>query len=259
MKSFLIKSLSIFTFVLTLFLSAGQQEATAEEMDWTGYAGMLADHVKPGEKDGIRLNLVDYNGWEKDTRWPILRTGLQHADEPALTQRKQRLAFWINAYNIMAINVVLEHRPLKSIRDAGSLFASVWGKSAGMVAGKVRSLHDIEHLILRTMGEPRMHFAIVCASVSCPDLRAEPYLASQLDVQLDDQAQRFLTNPGKGVRQTDAGVAVSKIFKWFEDDFTPQGGVVGMIKRYGRQGETVSDVDYLDYDWSLNGALSAAS
>lgn len=113
---------------------------------------------------------------------------------------------------MLAIKTVLDHWPLQSIRDAGSFFSPVWKKPAGMVAGKVRSLHEIEHDILRAMHEPRIHFAIVCASVSCPDLRPEAYNAAQLDDQLDDQATIFLSRQQKGLRIEANGVQLSKIF-----------------------------------------------
>lgn len=111
-----------------------------------------------------------------------------------LSSREKKLAFYINSYNILALKMVVDHWPLKSIKDIGSLFRPVWGKVAGTISGKLVSLDDIENDIIRPMGEPRIHLAIVCASVSCPDLRTEPYTAKKLDSQLDEQVRLFLNN-----------------------------------------------------------------
>jgi len=223
--------------------------------DWQPYAALLHNHVHAGQRDNIRLNLVDYNAWANDKRWPALLATLRDFDTTELANRNEKLAFWINTYNILAIKVVLDHAPLESIRDVGSFFSPVWNKPAGIVAGKQRTLHEIEHEILRTLGEPRIHFAIVCASVSCPDLRREPYRAATLDAQLDNQASRFLHTPGKGLQIAQNSIKISKIFDWFSKDFDSTGGVDTFIRKY-RSDKSLStrSLTYLDYNWSLNGA-----
>ena len=103
----------------------------------------------------------------------------------------------------------------------------------GVVAGKKRTLNEIEHEILRKMGEPRIHVAIVCASVSCPDLRAEAYTVEKLDSQLDDQLTLFLANPKKGLHIDKKGyLYMSSIFKWFAEDFETKGGVRKFLAPY---------------------------
>jgi len=242
------------TLVFMLLTASAAGTSMADEPDWTGYNSLLHHYVKAGEKDGVQLNLVDYAGWSKDPLWPAVQQDLQSVDLQQLGSRDERLAFWINAYNILAIKVVLDHQPLQSIRDAGHLFSPVWKQPAGIVGGQMRTLHDVEHEILRSMGEPRVHFAIVCASVSCPDLRQEVYRADQLEAQLDDQARRFLVKPGKGIRYVDGGAEVSKIFDWFEDDFAIRGGVKQLVAHYaGVDANGLQLVGYLDYKWSLNG------
>ena len=223
--------------------------------DWPAYAGLLHDHVHAGEKDGVHVNLVDYPAWRADPRWPALLASLRDFDAARLRGRNDKLAFWINAYNILAIRMVLDHAPLSSIRDAGSLFSPVWSKPAGVVAGKMRTLHEIEHEILRGMGEPRIHFAIVCASVSCPDLRREPYRAAMLEAQLNNQAKNFLNTPGKGLNIGDNGIYLSKIFDWFADDFAASGGITAFISRYRKLPDTPTRrISFLNYNWSLNAA-----
>ena len=117
-----------------------------------------------------------------------------------LAGERERFAFWANAYNLLAIKAVLDQYPTRSIRDGGSLLQPIWKKKVGTVAGREYALDDIEHGILRReFKEPRVHFAIVCASLSCPDLRPEPFGAERLDAQLDEQTRAFLANPTKGL------------------------------------------------------------
>ena len=159
-------------------------------------------------------------------------------------------------------SAVLDQYPTKSIRDGGTLFTSIWKKKVATVAGTPYALDDIEHGILRkAFKEPRVHFAIVCASLSCPDLRAEPYDAARLEAQLDEQAAAFLSNATKGLQPGPDGrtARVSSIFNWFGGDFLASGGVAAFIRARSNQAVaarlgalTESGLSYLDYDWSLN-------
>jgi hypothetical protein len=144
---------------------------------------------------------------------------------------------------------------LKSIKDVGSLFHPVWGKVAGTISGKLVSLDDIENDIIRPMGEPRIHLAIVCASVSCPDLRTEPYTAEKLDSQLDEQVQLFLNNNKKGLWLGKKAIHTSKIFDWFEKDFAKVGGVETFIRHYRPNLPKLAIDADIDYDWSVNGIV----
>jgi len=249
------KTILITTFLLCSISAASAQAASP---NWQPYAALLHNHVHAGERNNIRLNLVDYKAWANDKRWPALLAALRDFDTSQLTSRNEKLAFWINTYNILAIKMVIDHAPLASIRDVGSFFSPVWKKPAGMIAGKQRSLHEVEHKILRNMGEPRIHFAIVCASVSCPDLRREAYRAATLDAQLDNQTHRFLNTPGKGMKISGNNIYISKIFDWFAEDFATSGGVNAFIRKYRHSQLIPTDsLTYLDYDWSLNGNPTA--
>lgn len=227
--------------------------APAVEPDWNTYNALLKDVVSPGLRNGVSLNRVDYVKLRKDPRYKDVVVQLARFSPQQLQGEKEKLAFYINAYNILAIKVVLDHWPLESIRDAGSLFSPVWKKDAGVIGGNMVSLHQVEHEILRHMNEPRIHMAIVCASVSCPDLRGEAFTAAKLEQQLEEQTHQFLSNDRKGLRIEGKDVVVSKIFDWFEDDFDVYGGVGAFIKRYRQDlPPRFSIEEDLPYDWSLN-------
>ncbi|NOY62134.1 MAG: DUF547 domain-containing protein, partial [Gammaproteobacteria bacterium] len=202
----------------------------------------------------VALARVDYAAIKRDPLWSKTVAELAQFAPSQLSSKTERLAFYSNAYNILAIKMVLDHWPLQSIKDAGSLFTQVWNIDVGKIGGKTVTLNEVEHEIMRPMGDPRMHMAIVCASVSCPDLRSEPYVAERLDAQFDEQVVKFLNNSGKGLRQRDGDIEVSKIFGWFEEDFAVAGGVENFIRRYRNDLPRNADIEAdIDYDWSLNG------
>jgi len=234
----------------------------AQAADGGAYARLLKAHVRPGSVNGITLSLVDYAAAKADPDYPRALGALAESRPEALTSDFERIAFWVNAYNLAAMKAVLDQYPVSSIKDGGTLFSPVWKKKVATVGGASRSLDEIEHDILRKMfKEPRVHFAIVCASLSCPDLRADPYDPTRLDTQLDEQAAAFLSNATKGVKPGGDGktARVSSIFKWFAGDFAASGGVAAFIRAKARPElrerlGALSDagLSYLDYDWSLN-------
>lgn len=229
----------------------------AVEPDWKLYQQILDQHLSQRSASestqGIALTWLDYSTLKNDSRFDQLLQQLATFPVASLEGRDQQLAFYINSYNILAISLVRQHWPLESIKDATPWYQSVWKLEAGQVDNTAISLDTLEHQILRNMSEPRIHFAIVCASLSCPDLRAEPYLAQTLDQQLDDQAQRFIANPTKGIFLSQGGVQISKIFDWFEEDFGGEQGVVEWLNRYSEK-EVQSTAGFLDYNWSVNGS-----
>ena len=169
--------------------------ASAQEPEWGDYAGLLERHLSQNSQSGITLSWLDYPAVAQDPAYRKVVNGLKEFSPERLRNRQEKLAFYINAYNILAIKVVLDHWPVQSIKDVGSWFSPVWKRQAGQIGGKTVTLDEIEHKILRTMAEPRIHMAIVCASLSCPDLRNEPYSAARLEEQLEDQTGKFLNNP----------------------------------------------------------------
>jgi hypothetical protein len=242
--------LKLIAIVLGISLLMGN--VLAEEPDWKAYNQVLK-HLKPGVKNAVALMKVDYQAIKTegsiDKAYQIIST----YKVKKITNRNEKLSFYINAYNILALKSVVDHWPIKSIKDIGSWYRPIWNKPVGEVGGEAVSLGDIEHKILRLMGEPRIHFAIVCASVSCPNLRDEPYTADRLDHQLDQQVRQFLNNQGKGMRIEDKVIRVSKIFDWFQEDFDSIGGISKFIYHYKPEFIGLKVKANIPYDWSVNG------
>jgi hypothetical protein len=224
------------------------------------YAPLLARHTRETpDVAGVR---VDYAAIAADPDWRAFVAALAEAPVPAdSAPRAERLAYWIDAYNALAIDLVARNLPLASIRDLGSLLRPVWRRSAGTLGGRSRSLDEIEHAILRPMGEPRVHAAIVCASTSCPSLAREPWIPARIETQLDAAARRFVGDRAKGARVEGGVLRLSSIFDWFEGDFAASGGVPAFVRRYADPALAAEiaalgpdpRIEYLGYDWSLNG------
>ena len=234
--------------------------APAAALDLDLYALLLGQHTHAVQDTaGTR---VDYAGLRQDPAWRRLVGTLEASDPGALSGRNQRLAFWINAYNILAIDWLVREGPAASIRDLGSLVQPVWKKPAGRIGGHPVTLDQIENETLRPLGEPRIHFAIVCASTSCPSLRREPFRAGELERQLDDQARSFLANPHKGlvIDRERGKLRVSKIFDWFDEDFGKEEGTVAFLTRYASAADWIwlvkhahrPHLGFLPYDWNVN-------
>lgn len=238
----------LFVTLLSVTLSSA---AFAASPDWSVYAQILQS-VKAGNKHDTPLNSVDYSALKKSGQAEAAYQLIKTFPVETLANREEKLAFYINAYNILSLKMVLDHWPVDSIKDVGNLLSPVWKKTAGVIGGQEVSLDAIENEVLRPMGEPRIHFAIVCASVSCPDLRAEPYTADKLNAQLDEQAGLFLNNAKKGLNDDGKVIHVSKIFDWFEKDFKAVGGIEAFIRQYHSGLSKAAIKADIDYDWSLN-------
>ena len=233
----------------------------ASALDVALYAEILQRHTREvTDTAGVR---VDYRALRDETDWNRLVASVENTELGSLRSRAEKIAFWSNAYNILAIEIVLRNYPLKSIKDVGSLFRSVWKREAGKIGSRAVSLDEIEHEILRPMGEPRIHAAIVCASISCPPLRREPFTEKNLEAELDEALRTWLADPRKGIRidRESKTVHLSKVFDWFEEDFDAAGGVLAFVAPYISDPDRAwlernaadLDVEYLHYYWSLNG------
>lgn len=230
------------------------QPALAEDYAYlVPYGHLLERYVQEGNKQGIHGNMVDYHGWSNDAGHVEAMRSIARVNPIALSGKEAK-AFWINAYNLLTIDLIIQQNEHESIKKIGGVFGNAWKDYRWTIGGKEYALDDIEHDILRKMGDPRIHMAINCASLSCPDLRAEAYTAEKLDMQLDEQVKKFLGNSQKGMRVSYAGMEVSKIFDWFEKDFDGVGGVPAFIKGYSPQVPQDAVVaGYFDYNWKLNG------
>ena len=178
--------------------------------------------------------------------------------DPKSWSEAEQLAYWINAYNAFTVKLIADNYPVKSIEDLHPtlnipMVNTVWHKKFFKIGGQKSSLDEIEHAILRKQfNEPRIHFAIVCASYSCPPLRREAYTAKALDRQLEEQAITFINDPKRNKLSNDKA-ALSKIFNWFEGDFTKNGSLITYLNRYARTKlKSDAKISYLDYDWNLN-------
>ena len=253
-----------FYFIVTCILLIIPGPTLANTFDFFDWDVLLKKYVEPGLIDGVSLNTVDYGKLRLDPDFHKLDNKLRLFSPTKLKNHQDKLAFWINVYNIFAVKIVTDNYPLKSIKDVGGLFKSVWKIKAGTVGGKKYTLDKIEHTILRKMGDPRIHTAIVCASISCPDLSKKAYESEKLNEQLDMQMSIFLANPNKGMRvdkkQQLKRVLLSPIFDWFADDFKSNGGVRKFIKPYvpTRYRHTLENIrypiSYMDYNWAINGS-----
>ncbi|MFZ5571041.1 MAG: DUF547 domain-containing protein [Thermodesulfobacteriota bacterium] len=213
--------------------------------------GLLQRHVRDG--------LVNYSGFQREEALLDRYLAILETAAPDKMTRNDRYAFYINAYNAWTIKLILSKYPdIRSIKDLGGLFSSPWKKKICRLNGKLLTLDDIEHGILRPQfQDPRVHFAVICASKGCPAIRAEAYRGEILDRQLDSATEDFLNDPRKNHLKGDT-LYVSKIFDWFEEDF--QGDVPGFFLKYAgkelkaaiRQTGSRLRIAYLDYDWSLN-------
>ncbi len=210
---------------------------------------------------------VDYTAWKANNAdLSALRTltGSLASFDPSSLDEQAHLAFWINAYNAFALREVLERYPVESIRPRDFLGIperSFFTEEKHEVNGTSYSLDQIENEVLRAeFDEPRIHFAIVCASTSCPELRTEAYTASRLETQLNEQAQSFVNDPMRNRYNAETDTAsISKIFDWFEGDFTAvAASVPAYLTSYADEEATAVlespelDVAYMTYDWGLN-------
>lgn len=230
--------------------------------DHSLYAKVLETYLEDG--------VVDYQKLKKE------RSDLDHyvqslaslsVEDYNRMSRNEKTAFWINAYNAITLKVIIDHYPLKRRGLTGLAFPSnsirqipgVWDKISHRVLEKETTLNEIEHQILRKeFEEPRIHFALVCASIGCPKLREEPYVADHLEIQLDDQVRSFMADEEK-IRYEAEGdlLHLSPILKWFGDDFDVAGGRLAFVKKYISKEKAAAisretKIKWLDYDWSLN-------
>lgn len=216
------------------------QESKADHNKWDDLLNKYVDDK----------GMVDYKNLIGDT--PKLETYLAQLsmfmpDES--WEDHEKLAYWINVYNAFTVSLVLENYPLKSMMD----LKKAWDQKFIKLGNKNYSLNQIEHDIIRKeFDEPRIHFALVCAAVSCPVLLNEAYSASDLDNQLQKQSIRFL-NDEKRNQIKESAASISQIFSWFNDDFTKKGSLIDFINQYSQiKLDAEASIKFMEYDWSLN-------
>lgn len=218
------------------------------------YDAMLKEHVRAEKHHNILFNGVDYYEWFRDPRHPRLMKRLTQTDPASFETEAEKKAFWINAYNILTIDLILKEKEKESIKNLGSLFKSPWKKYEWVINGQIYTLDQIEHDILRPMGDARIHFAINCASLSCPDLRREAYFAHGLDKQLDNQVFLTLANETKGLKTVPNRnmIYLTRVMQWFDEDFS-DGDLVTWLETYKPDiiNEDIA-IRFFEYNWALN-------
>ncbi|MEM9618333.1 MAG: DUF547 domain-containing protein [Pseudomonadota bacterium] len=229
-------------------------ETSTIKIDHSSWGVFLEDRIRTGE-DGV--NRIDY-GAVTQTEHAALKTyilQLEAVDIGSLASGEQ-LAFWINLYNAATIDLILENYPVESIRKIDA----PWGSPAVTVNGLPLTLNQIESGVIRPVfNDPRIHYAVNCASIGCPNLAAKPYTGATLEAMLDAAARAYVNHP-RGVLVEDDDVTVSKIYGWYREDFgEKERDVLDHIRVYARpellkQLNGLTNIDDYEYDWALNDA-----
>lgn len=243
----------------------------ATPIDHDPWDQLLKAHVL--SNNGGKSTVVDYQGVKVEQKkldtYLTMLSSVTPGDFDKLNPSDQ-LALLINAYNAWTVKLILSAWPdLESIKDLGSFFSSPWSKEFVSLLGKTRTLDDIEHKLIRGSGrynDPRIHFAVNCASIGCPALRAEAYTGDKLDQQLDEQTALFLKDRSRNRVDGDV-VKLSPIFKWYREDFEKgwhgynrfEDFLLTHAKDLELSNTMVTklkngdaDIEFLDYDWHLN-------
>ncbi len=216
--------------------------ANTSSVNHSQWNALLQKHVS--EKGN-----VNYKGFKKDSKQLQLYLDELALKTPSKNESKNAvLAYWINAYNAFTVKLIVDNYPTKSIKD----LPNAWGNKFITLAGKKYSLETIEHEILRKMNEPRIHFAINCASFSCPNLMNEAFTEANLESQLQKTAKDFINDKTKNTIGADK-IEISKIFDWFADDFKTKGTLIDYLNQYSAvKINTNAKIRFKEYNWSLN-------
>ncbi len=261
-------------FLLGVFHPCVSPSGHASTFNYRHYETILHRYLKSGTIiDGIRVSAVDYAALVAEAGKPgsdysTLLKDLASFNPETLDNREDKMAFWINVYNIAAIKTLVDHYPVDSIRSRKINWLGLpWDRKAIRVGGKEYSLGQIENdILLATFQDLRIHLGINCASVSCVNLAPEPYRGNTLSKQIEEQGKQFLADPQKGLRidREKKIIYLSQIFKFDQKDFDKLGGgALNFILSYlspqdrGLIQKEQFSIDYLDYDWKSNDLKNA--
>lgn len=240
------------TISLSFACSIPQYKGDASPISHSLWDSLLMEHV---QSDGW----VNYEGFRKDSVRlnGYLELLSMHHPNKHWTDKEQ-LAYWINAYNAFTIKLVTDNYPVNSIKDIKpgvSFVNSVWDIKFINIESRTYDLNNIEHGIIRKhFSEPRIHFAVNCASISCPRLQPWAYTADKLDNQLTAAAKEFLSDTSRNILSPDK-IQISSIFKWFRGDFTKNGTLIQFLNQYSPvKIRPEAAVEHLPYDWGINDA-----
>lgn len=245
-------SVLIGLYILPLSCNIAAVESDSNPVSHDQWTDLLQRHVTDE-------GWVDYEGFMRDSAQlqeylDLLRN--HHPNEEHWSS-DERLAYWINAYNAFTVELILDHYPVESIKDIKKglpFINTVWDIKFITIEGEEYDLNNIEHGIIRErFDEPRIHFAVNCASRSCPKLMNEAYTADRIDEQLTQVAREFLREDFRNKFHTKNRASVSPLFKWYSGDFTENGTLVEYLNQYAPvELNKEAEIDYLDYDWTIN-------
>ena len=235
---------------------------SSAQIDHRLWDALLSRHVSDNI---VGANKVAYGAFSPDDQAQLERylttmSAIRISDH----NRDEQLAYWMNLYNALTVQVILTHYPVDSIRDIdtspGLLSSGPWGQELITVEGTPLTLNDIEHRILRPVWkDPRIHYGVNCASIGCPDLRATAFRGQTVHAALDEAANAYVNDP-RGVNVRNGKVTVSRIYDWFIEDFGgSERSILDHLLRYARPElaaklRAVGALDGTQYDWSLNDA-----
>jgi len=240
--------------------------ARIDHSDWDAFlkrnVAVHADGHVDGHVDGI--NRVNYAGLSAADR-ALLKSYLERLTRVTISthNRPEQFAYWVNLYNALTVQVILDHYPVQSILDIdispGIFSAGPWGAKLVQVEGEELSLDDIEHRILRPIWQdPRIHYVVNCASIGCPNLSRTAFTTANTEAQLKRSAKEYINHP-RGVAVTDGNVVASRIYEWYGSDFgKDEADIIAHFRRYAEaplQAALVgkTDIDEYEYNWDLNG------
>lgn len=218
-------------------------QSFAQNFDYKNYTSLLSKHVS--SKGNVNYDLLKSNSIDLDK----VIAEFEKTFPTNSWSRDEILAYYINSYNVHTLKKVVDNYPTKSIKNING----AWDDKFITLGSKKISLSYIEHSILRKMNEPRIHFAINCASYSCPDLLNVPYLPNTIDAQLEKVTKEFINDASKN-SITSSEIKISEIFNWFAGDFkTKSSSLIDFINKYSSvKVDENAKVRYLKYNWSLN-------
>jgi hypothetical protein len=249
----------ILSFIFSILLVAACSGVADVQSDSKPVSHSIWDSLLKKHVDD--RGMVDYKGMMKDStelKNYLNLLSKNHPNEKNWSS-EERLAYWINAYNAFTVKLILDYYPVESIKDIGSsinipFVSTPWDIKFIEIEGEEYDLNNLEHGIIRKeFNEPRIHFALVCAAMSCPKLRNEAYTAKDLGAQLEEEATYFFNNEEKNKISADK-VQLSKLLDWYWGDFKDTAkSRVEYVNRYSKtKANADAKVEYLDYSWKLN-------
>ena len=235
-----------------------QQMGSTSSVDHSAWAGFLGRYVRG---DGTGLNRVNYGGVSPADKQALKSyIAILESMQPTTLSRDAAMAFWINLYNAKTVDLILDNYPVQSITKIGGLFSfGPWDQDVVTVEGRTLSLNDIEHGILRPIwnNDPRIHYAVNCASIGCPNLATQPFTSANLATMLDEGARSYVNHP-RGAEVVNGRLTVSSIYDWYKVDFGgSDAGVIAHLRQYASGPLAgalagVSSISSDRYDWNLN-------